>query len=139
MAKKIIEHKGKIEDIEGSRISVRFMNISACATCHAKGVCTASDMQEKIVNVIDDPQKYKIGEEVKVALQQSLGFKALLYGYVIPFFIVLVALFGFSALTSNEAIAGLASLGALVPYYLVLYRVKDRFSKVFSFTIEKLT
>ncbi len=115
------------------------MNISACASCHAKGVCTASDMQDKIVEVTDDLQKYTVGEEVKVALQQSLGFKALFYGYVLPFCIVLVALFGFSALTNNEAVVGIASLGILVPYYLVLHQVKDRFAKVFTFTIEKLT
>jgi sigma-E factor negative regulatory protein RseC len=139
MSKKVIEHKGKIDDIEGSRIKVSFLSMSACASCHAKGVCTASDMENKEVEVIDDPQKYNIGEEVNVVLQQSLGFKALFYGYVLPFILVLIALFVFSAIVQSEVAAGLGSLGILIPYYLVLYRIKDRFSKIFSFKIQKST
>ena len=139
MAKKIIEHKGKVGEIEGSRIRVHFIKMSACAGCHAKGVCTASDMEDKEVEVLDDPAKYKVGEEVNVVLQQSLGFKALFYGYVFPFLLVLTALFVLSAIFANEAIAGIGALGILIPYYLILYTMKDRFSRSFSFQIKKLT
>ncbi|MFO8234190.1 MAG: SoxR reducing system RseC family protein [Bacteroidales bacterium] len=139
MAKKIIEHKGKIEDIEGNSIKVRFTSISACAACHAKGICSASDMESKEVEVFDDSGKFESGEEVNVVLQQSLGFRALFYGYVLPFLLVLVTLIIFSLMVDNEATAGIGALGILLPYYLVLYRYKDRLKKVFSFTIQKMS
>jgi sigma-E factor negative regulatory protein RseC len=139
MTKKIIEHKGRVERIQGNKIEVHFITMSACASCHAKGACTASDMEDKTVEVVDDPEKYRIGEEVNVILKQYLGFKALLYGYVLPFFVVLIALFLLSAFINNEVIVGVGSLGILVPYYFILYHLKDRFSKVFSFTLQKLT
>ncbi len=138
MAKNIIEHKGKIDSIEGNRIKVHFLNISACASCHAKGVCTASDMENKEVEVIDYSGNFNKGEEVRVLLQQSLGFKALLWGYVVPFLVVLTGLFVLSSLTDNEVIAGVGALSLLVPYYIALYLLKERIKKVFSFTIQKI-
>jgi len=138
MAKKVIEHKGKIDAISGNKIKVHFLNISACASCHAKGVCTASDMENKEVEVFDTSGNFHEGEEVNIILQQSLGFKALLFGYVVPFFLVLIALFTLNAFTKNEVIIGIGALGTLVPYYLILYALKDYFEKVFSFKIQKL-
>jgi len=44
---KSIEHKGIIESINGSRINVSFIALSGCASCHAKGYCSTSDMKEK--------------------------------------------------------------------------------------------
>jgi sigma-E factor negative regulatory protein RseC len=138
MAKNIIEHKGKIDSIEGNRIKIHFLNISACASCHAKGVCTASDMENKEVEVTDYSGNFNTGEEVRVLLQQSLGFKALLWGYVVPFLVVLTGLFVLSSLTNNEVIAGVGALSLLVPYYIALYLLKERIKKVFSFTIQKI-
>ena len=138
MAKKVIEHKGKIDSISGNTIKVHFVNVSACASCHAKGVCTASDMQDKEVEVFDTSGKFNVGEEVNVTLQQSLGFKALLFGYVVPFMLVLLALFTFNEFTTNEVVTGVGALAILIPYYLVLYYLKDHFKKVFTFTIQKL-
>jgi len=138
MSKTIIEHKGIIDSISGNKIKVHFLNVSACASCHAKGVCTASDMEDKEIEVYDTSGKFEKGEEVKILLQQSLGFRALLFGYVVPFILVLVALFTISAFTKNEVIIGVGALGILVPYYLIIYYLKDRFEKVFSFNIQKL-
>jgi sigma-E factor negative regulatory protein RseC len=138
MTKTVIEHKGKIDSISGNKIKVHFLNVSACASCHAKGVCTASDMEDKEIEVYDTTGKFHEGEDVKILLQQSLGYRALLFGYVVPFFLVLIGLFTLNAFTSNEVIMGVGALGVLVPYYLIIYYLKDRFEKVFSFNIQKL-
>ena len=138
MAKHIIEHKGKIDSIEGDRVKVHFLSMSACASCHAKGVCTASDMENKEVEVIDQTGRFKLGEEVRVILQQSLGFKALLWGYVVPLLIVLTGLVALSSFVDNEVVAGVGALAFLIPYYIALFFLKDRIKKVFSFTIQKI-
>ena len=136
--KKSIEHKGRIDSIDDNKISVSFIAMSGCASCHAKGVCTAGDMQEKSVEVFDFSNQYKVGDEVNVVLKQSLGFRALFLGYVLPFILVLLLLIILTNITNNEAIAGLSALAVLIPYYLILYVLKDRIRKNFTFTLNKL-
>ncbi|MFP4620808.1 MAG: SoxR reducing system RseC family protein [Bacteroidales bacterium] len=138
MAKDVIEHKGRIDSIEGNRVKVQFITMSACSNCHAKSVCTAAGMEEKEVEVIDDSGRFREGEEVRVLLKQSLGFKALYFGYVLPFFLLIFALFLFSTLFSNELLVGLLSIGILVPYYLIIYYRKNYFQKSFTFDLQKL-
>ena len=135
---KSIEHKGRIESIDGNKINVNFLAMSGCASCHAKGVCSAADMQEKSVEVFDFTNQYKLGEEVNVTLKQSLGFRALFLGYVLPFILILFILIILSAITKNEAISGIGALSVLVPYYLVLFLLKDKIRKKFTFTINKI-
>ena len=135
---KSIEHKGRIDSIEENKINVSFLAMSGCASCHAKGVCSAADMQEKSVEVIDFTNQYRVGEEVNVTLKQSLGFRALLLGYVLPFVIVLVMLIILTIITEDEAISGLGALSVLIPYYVVLFLLKDKIRKQFTFRINKI-
>jgi positive regulator of sigma E activity len=135
---KSIEHKGCIESIEDNKINVSILAMSGCASCHAKGVCTASDMEEKIIEVIDFTNQYQIGEEVSVVLRQSLGFRALFLGYVLPFILVFFILIVLTAVTNNEAISGIGALLVLVPYYITLFLLKNKIRKKFTFIINKI-
>lgn len=136
---KNIDHRGRVESINSDKIRVRFLARSACASCHAKGVCSASDMEEKYVDVVPAiNQSFEIGEEVQVSLQQSLGLAAVMYGYVLPFVIVLLALILFSSIFASELYAGLGALILLIPYYMILFISRKKISKSFSFRIQKL-
>jgi positive regulator of sigma E activity len=135
---KSIEHKGRIDSIEENKINVSFIALSGCASCHAKGVCTAADMQEKSVEVYDFSNQYSVGEEVNVTLKQSLGFRALFLGYVLPFIMVLFILIVLTIITKNEAISGIGALLVLVPYYVGLFLLKDKIRKKFTFKINKI-
>ncbi len=135
---KQIEHKGTIENIDGRTVRVNIMSMSACSSCHAKGACSASDMEEKVVDVMHSGEGYKIGDVVNVIMQQSLGFKALFLGYVLPFILVLLTLIIATNFTDSEAMAGLLCLAPLPLYYGGLFFFKDKIKKEFSFTIHKL-
>lgn len=135
---KSIEHKGRIESIEGNKINVSFIAMSACASCHAKGVCSVADIQEKSVDIYDYTNQYKVGDIVNVMLKQTLGFRALFLGYVLPFIIVLFVLIGLTLITNNEAISGLGALLVLAPYYLSLYLLRNKIKKDFAFKIYKI-
>jgi sigma-E factor negative regulatory protein RseC len=134
---KQIDHVGTISDIKDEKITVSILNVSACAGCHAKSACSMSDMKEKEIDIIDYSSSFKLGEEVKVVYQESLGWLALLLAYVLPFVLVLITLFIATAFT-NELISGLMALAILLPYYSLLYFFKDRLKKTFSFTIHKI-
>lgn len=59
MAKKTdnIEHPGVVTSVTGEFITVEILNKSACAACHAKGVCIASD---ESIRTIDIPNPYRL-------------------------------------------------------------------------------
>ncbi|HKL07707.1 MAG TPA: SoxR reducing system RseC family protein [Bacteroidales bacterium] len=135
---KSIEHIGRIESINNNLIKVKFIAQSACASCHAKGVCSAAGLQEKVVDVFDHSNQYQIGETVHIVLRQSLGFKALWLGYVFPFLLVLSLLIILSITTGNEVISGVGALFVLIPYYTTLYFNKDKVRKQFTFTLHKI-
>lgn len=133
-----IEHKGIVTEIEGNMAKVTILAESACSSCHAKGACGASEMQDKIVEVNTQNTLYSIGERVNVVLKKSEGYRALFYGYVFPFIILFLTLIITQNLFGKELIAGLFSIGILVPYYFVLYLLKDKMKQSFRFVLQKL-
>ncbi len=134
----LIEHLGRIDAVTPNDIRVVITSQSACASCHAKGACSASDVSEKIVVVSKTGHNFLVGETVKVLLKQSLGFKALFLAYILPFIVVITALFSLSSFVS-EGIAGILALLSLIPYYAILYFFKNKISKQFNFDIEKIS
>jgi len=131
-----IKHPGVITSIDSSKIKVNITTYSACSSCGAKGICSISDVKDKIVEV-PKTSDFSIGQEVQVILHQTQGFKALYLGYVQPFIIVLITLIITSSLTRNEVLSGLISLGTLAPYYLILYYYKEKIRNKFTFAIRK--
>lgn len=134
---KLIEQEGTVVEIkEDGTAMVKILSMSACAECHAKGVCGTSDSKEKIINVDPEGKEISIGDNVTVVLSRILGFKALFLGYIFPFLLVITTLVIGMTITDNEAISGLASLAVLAPYYLCLYLLRKRISKAFSFKLK---
>jgi sigma-E factor negative regulatory protein RseC len=136
-AKSDITHPGIVDSTENGTIHVKILSQSACSTCHAKGMCSIAEMEEKIVDIPDIYDgKYNSGDNVTITMKKSLGAKAVLLGYILPFLIVLIALIAILTVTGNEGVAALISIGLLVPYYLLLYYFKDKLSREFTFHIE---
>jgi sigma-E factor negative regulatory protein RseC len=135
---KSIEHKGFIERITDHSVIVKIISESACSACHAKGACTAADMQDKEIEVNGIPGNFRPGEMVNLILEQSLGFKAVMLGYVYPFIILFAGLLIASSAGLNELGSGLLSLGLLPPYFFVLYLFRNKIRKSFNFSIRKI-
>lgn len=131
-----IEHSGIITKIDDSTIYISIIAESACASCHAKGMCNVSEMTEKIVEVSNHNYDYKVGETVTVVLEKALGMKAVFYGYFLPFLIVLSSLIILIATTGHEGLSGLVSIGLLIPYYIALNFNKDKLKQKFEFRIK---
>lgn len=137
MASGTIIHPGIIESIHDDKVSVRILSQSACSACHAKSACTMADIQEKIIEVSPDPDKHwKPGEQVMVSMEESLGKKAVILGYVLPLIVLLGSIVLFLSLLKNEGVAALISIFMLAPYYLGLYFFRKKLHKEFSFRIQ---
>ncbi len=132
-----IQHPGVIESVSEDKIEVNILAQSACSSCHAKGMCSVSEMENKIIEVNRTPDfNYKVGDQVTVYMRKSLGPKAVLLGYFYPFLIVLLTLIVLISVTGNEGLSALIAFLLLVPYYFILYKMKDKLSKTFEFKIK---
>lgn len=132
-----IEHSGIITHIENDNIRVQIIQVSACSGCHAKGACSASDMEEKFVDVVSSDKTIKVGDTVMLSGQSSMGFLAVLLAFVLPFILILVMLFVFRNFTTNEALSGTLALSTLIPYYIILSLFNKKLKEKFQFQIEK--
>lgn len=132
-----IRHNGIITRMDHDYYYVSIVSQSACASCHAKGACNVTDLNEEIVEVPrNGDESRSVGDQVQVAMRRSLGTKAVMLGYVFPFMIVLVTMILLVALTGNEGLAGVVSLLVLVPYYIGLHYYRNHLKRTFTFSIQ---
>ena len=132
-----ISHSGVIERIEGDCIKVRIVQTSACAACKVASHCNAAESKVKIVDVFGcDTTNYSTGQEVTVWASKDVANKALLLGFGVPFLLLVSVLMIALRLTASEGVAALVALGSLVPYYFVLWLLRDRIQRGISFQIE---
>lgn len=135
-----IKHLGIVENINGSRLKVKIVQSSACSACSVKGHCSASETKEKIIDVYNKNNvPCQVGEWVMIVGTTSMGMKAVLLAFVLPFIVLLLALIISLKLTGgDEAVSALVSLGTLVPYYLIIYICRNRLSRSFMFILESI-
>lgn len=133
----MIEHEGIIEHIDGDKAHVKIDSASACASCHAKGACSAADQEEKYLDVLLHGATYSQGETVNVQVEKRLGFRAVALGYFYPFVLVMLVLIAMIVLGAPELKAGTFALLSLLPYYLGLYLFRKRIESTFTFSIKK--
>ena len=141
MAKERIEHEGKVIAGDKDYISVEIINKSACAACHAKGVCGASDEAVKVVEVAQDittlSDDYQVGETVNVVMSPAMGTQAIWIAYVVPLILLVASILVFSLSGAGELLTGLGTLGVVALWYLGVFLFRNKISKIFIFSIEK--
>jgi len=133
----IIEHTGIINSIDGQLIRVLIIQESACNACHAKGACTASDQDEKIIEVENSDSSFHVGDAVVLYGQRSIGLQAVLLAFVIPFVLILLTLLVLRPYVASEALSGTIALSMLAPYYIILSFYKKKLKAKFQFFIKK--
>lgn len=131
-----IRHDGIVDLIDGQTVIVRITQSAACGGCQARNICRAAESKDKLVEVrCQDTESIRIGQAVMVAAAESLGIKAVVFCFGLPLLLLLAALVAATVATGSEKIAVLAALGVLVPYYIVLFLLRDRIKKDFQFRI----
>lgn len=134
---KIVTHKGKVIHLEGLDVRVMIESMSACAACHAKGMCTLSDKEDKIIDIkvsADRAAKINVGDEVVVAVSQQRGMQAVLLAYILPAILVVLSLILLLKLLP-EPLAILSALAVLGGYYYVLYLFRNKLNAKFIMSI----
>ena len=134
-----ISHSGIVASISNGYVQVRILQTSACAACKVAGHCNASESKEKIVDVlnVNDISTLKVGDHVIVTASHDVAKRALLLGFGIPFLVLVTVLLIMLKVFSNEGLAAITALLSLIPYYWVLYLMRDKIQKKMSFFIER--
>ena len=133
-----VEHRGIVERIDGNVVMVKVERQSACAGCHAKGLCGESG-QERIIEVRTPyANEFQPTERVIVALErESMGFMSVVWAYIFPLILLIAVLFSAHALGLGDGAAAIASLIATTAYYVVLYVLRRYIDRKIKFTIIK--
>ena len=132
-----VSHEGIVTKITDEELEIKILAQSACAACHAKSACGMGEQAEKILTVPRPYDKeFTLNQRVNVKMAIGQGNKAAILAYLIPIVLLLTILFVCIGLGLDEGPAALISIVALVPYYIVLYLLRDKLKKKFSYTIE---
>lgn len=133
-----IQHRGKVERIEGNKVFVRVEQQTACAGCHAKGMCGEKGAERIIEVTTPYASTFEMGEHVVVALlRPSMGWSSVVWGYILPLVVLLATLFGLKAFGMEDGVSAVASIGAVVIYYVAMYVMRHKFEQRIQFTIIK--
>lgn len=134
-----IKHSGVIYSLGHNLIRVRIGQSAACAACKVSAHCNASDTKDKVVEVHSDAaDSYQVGERVIILEDNRMGLKAALFAYAVPVLLMVAVLVIVVAVTSSESAAALSALACLIPYYIVLYLLRNKISQQIKFDIEKI-
>ena len=135
-----IRHSGLVESIDEKGLHIRIDQYSACGACQAKKYCSSSEKQEKIIDILTYHGQYKVGDRVEVLGTTAMGFKAVLWAYVIPLCItVLILVLSLTVVfPGKEALAALLALLSPMAYYLLLYQFRSGLKQEFSFKVRPL-
>lgn len=132
-----ITHSGVVDSVEDGCVHVRIVQTSACAACKVASYCNAAESKEKMIDVFcDSVAEYKVGQQVVVSTSGQVAAKALLWAFGVPFVLLMVVLVLVLLLTGNEGWAALGALAALVPYYIILWLLRDKMREQLAFQIE---
>lgn len=131
-----IEHKGIVQERDKESLIVKIEQTSACAACHARGMCSSADMAEKLIEIPNAPKQVAVGDTVTIQGDTALGYYAVRLAFIYPFILLFAVLAIAYYTTYNELLAGVLALGVLVPYYFVLYLLRPALKRKLVFTIK---
>ena len=80
-----------------------------------------------------------MGQEVVVTASCDVAGIALLLGFGLPMVILVATLILATRITDNEATAALTALAMLIPYYLIVWLLREHISRRITFQIEALS
>ena len=133
-----LSHEGIVREVGPKITRVAIEAKSACASCHAAGLCTSLDATTKDIEVSTALNPgYQEGDKVEVVLGTSMGAKAVLLAYVVPLYILLSLVVSLSYTSIHELLIGAIGLGGMAIWYGVVYLFRDRLSREYVFYLRR--
>ncbi len=139
MTEDTICKEGIVRAIHGDQIEVEITISSACSECHAKSICIPSDhKRETVLAQSLYNEHFEVGDKVHLVLKGSAGGKAVVLAYLLPFIVLMVALFGTYAITKSELTGVIVSVVFVVIYYIILKTQNKKIEQNFQFFVKRM-
>ena len=132
-----ITHKGVVSHIDGRKVTVLFVQQSACAACSARMLCTSGESKQRSIVADSYGQHFEVGEEVTVEVTSQLAWTAMFFAFGLPAVEALIVVFPAIGWL-GEIWAPVAALGALVLYYTILYGFRKKLDRRVVFLLHKV-
>ena len=135
----LIKHIGVVVALDENRVRVRIEQASACSACQAKSMCMSADKKEKFIDCLPllADQPIAVGDRVEVLVEQRMGWKAVVWAYILPLMVLVATLAVLDMRLENEALAGVIALCVTGVYFIILRLFRGRLQKHFSFTARR--
>ncbi len=133
----VAQHPGIVSGTSRGIVNVKIEVHSACGSCSAHAHCGFAESSERELEV-ETPlwQEYHEGQRVIVTINESLGFLAVVWAYLLPAVLLLGTIIPLLIVLNNELLAVSISLAVVALYYGILYLFRHRLQKKFTFDIE---
>lgn len=133
---KEIMHDGVVRSLDGEFMSVEILSKSACSGCEARSLCSSSDQKSKMIEVVvNKGETYQVGQSVTVVGSESMGIVAVVLCYVVPVVLMVLVMVVLTVLRVSDVTVGLSAIGVLMPYFFLIYLMRDKFRKSIVFRI----
>jgi sigma-E factor negative regulatory protein RseC len=133
--KKEVTHTGNVSVIGEKGIKVKIGIIAGCSDCQIKGSCNLVEQSQKELFIECNPSHFKKGQRVKVSLKTSTGKNTVFIYYILPVFVMLIAMLFAPVFIKNENGIGIFSLFSLLPYYFVIFLFRKSFKKKITYIV----
>ncbi len=123
----VIHHNAVVTAVEGSCVTVRVEQSSACASCAAARMCQSSERREHLLRVEHrGAEALHVDDCVRLVSVSGAEWRSVVLAYVLPLVLVVGVLSAGVGLGIGEGRAALAAMASLVPYYIVLRVTRAR-------------
>ncbi len=127
-----IVKNGLVKAIKSNCIDVEIISCSACSGCTISSSCSMSETKRRIVTIQGNyAEQYQIGDKVEVVMSDRLGLQAVVYAFVIPLVLLLIAVACCHGYGFDDIISGISGIIVLIPYYFVLFLNRNRLENKF--------
>ncbi|MDL2230862.1 SoxR reducing system RseC family protein [Bacteroidales bacterium OttesenSCG-928-L19] len=133
-------NEGVVKKIDNGKLFVEITVLSACAGCHAKSVCFASQRKGEVLEIENgENEAFVVGELVTVYMQEKLGTLAVLLAYFFPFLILITTFILSFIISDNELVAFSFAIILTGGYYAIvaLLNRKKKIDRKFVFSVKK--
>ncbi len=133
-----IVHAGVATSVDHGVASVAIEQRSACDECRAKLLCIGGHERVGTVQAACR-DRLAPGDRVRLELAPQVGWFAVTVAFVLPFLLLVTTFFTLEARGLGELGAGLAALGVLLPYYLLVYMQRNRLARFVRIEAYRMT
>ena len=129
-----ISHQAIVTECAGDHATLSLLSTGDCHECHLKSLCK----MEGDTTLSVPMRNFHVGDMVRVSIRPSQVLIATLWAYLAPSLVVISVLIIGTMMSVSDLLLSAMSLGALIPYFLIVAIARAGLKSRMKLQIEKL-